>query len=362
MSAEERTEAASPRKRGEARKRGQVAKSQDLSSMVVFMGIIVCLHAVGGASIAKLQVYLKTSLIHLNDAGSAPLTTNVLFAKAGQAALLLFSVVGPVMITALVLGILVNVLQTGFLVAPDSLRPDFNRLNPMTGITRYFSTRGLVETAKACAKIALISWIAWSTISNSYTHLLEMMKQDLPTMLAVLGDLIYRLAMRICGFLLVLAAADYAYQRISFEKSIRMTKTEVKQESKQSEGSPIAKSRQRAKMRQMAKKRMMADVPLADVIITNPTHFAVALKYDGTGMVAPRVVAKGADLIAARIREIAQEHDVPIVENPPLARNLYKNVEVGQDIPPDLYSAVAEVLAYVYQINNRKRGFTNAGR
>jgi flagellar biosynthetic protein FlhB len=330
--------------------------------MVVFMGIIVCLHAVGGASIAKLQVYLKTSLIHLNDAGNTPLTANVLFAKAEQAGLLIFSVVGPVMMTALVLGILVNVLQTGFLVAPEALRPDFNRLNPLTGITRYFSARGLVETIKACAKIAIIAWIAWSTISGSYTHMLDMMKQDLPTILTVLGDLIYRLALRICGFLLVLAAADYAYQRVSFEKSIRMSKTEVKQESKQAEGSPIAKSRQRAQMRMMAKKRMMSDVPLADVIITNPTHFAVALKYDGMGMVAPRVVAKGADLIAARIREIAQENGVPIVENPPLARNLYKNVEVGQDIPPDLYSAVAEVLAYVFQINARKRGFAGTGR
>jgi flagellar biosynthetic protein FlhB len=348
----EKTEAATPRKRNELRRQGQVAKSQDFSSMVVFMGTILVLHAVGSTSAGRLRDYLKTSL---SDSNTLPLTSHVLYTKAWQSAGLIAATIGPYVLTAMLLGVAVNMLQTGFLIAPQAMKPNFNRLNPLTGITRVFSARGLVETAKAVAKLAIISWIAWSTINGGYQELLVTIRLDLPAIVGTVGDMLFRLVTRIIGFLLVLAAVDFGYQRYSFEKSIRMTKQEVKMESKQQEGDPLIKSRIRARQRQMAKARMMSDVPLADVIITNPTHFAVALKYDGATMVAPKVVAKGADLVAQRIRELATENDIPIVENPPLARNLYKNVEIGREIPPELFAAVAEVLAYVYAINARRK-------
>lgn len=354
----ERTEAATPRKRNELRRQGQVAKSQDFSSMVVFMGTILVLHAAGSAAGLRLRDYLKTSL---TEAHQVPLTSHVLYAKSWQSMALIGSTIGPWVCTAMALGVLVNMLQTGFLVAPQAMKPNFNRLNPLTGFTRFFSARGLVETVKAVAKIAIISWIAWSTISGGYAQMLTTIRMDLPSILGTIGDMLFRLATRIIGFLLVLSAADYGYQKYSFEKSIRMTKQEVKMESKQQEGDPLIKSRIRAKQRQMAKRRMLSDVPLADVIITNPTHFAVALKYDSAAMAAPQVVAKGADLLAKRIRDIATEYDVPIVENPPLARGLYKNVEIGRQIPPDLFAPVAEVLAYVFAINARRRERARTG-
>jgi len=348
----EKTEAATPRKRRELRRQGQIAKSQDLSSMVVFMGTILCLHAVGGTSSARLRDYLKTSLL---NAHATPLTTQVLYTKAWQSAGLIAATIGPYIFTAMLLGVLINMLQTGFLISPQAMKPDFNRLNPLNGLKRFISARGLVETAKNIAKLLIIGWIAWSTISGGYEQLITTIRMDLPTIIGTIGDILFRLVIRIVGFLLVLAAADFGYQKYSYEKSIRMSKQEVKMESKQQEGDPLIKSRIRARQRQIAKKRMMSAVPLADVIITNPTHFAVALQYDHAKMGAPQVVAKGADLLALKIRELAREHDVPIVENPPLARNLYKNVEIGREVPPDLFAPVAEVLAYVYAINARRR-------
>jgi len=327
--------------------------------MVVFMGMILVLHAVGSTSAARLRDYLKTSL---SEAHATPLTSHVLYTKAWQSFGLIGATIGPWVLTAMLLGALVNMLQTGFLVAPQALKPSFNRLNPLTGVKRFFSARGLVETVKAVAKIGIISWIAWTTIRGGYQDMLATIRMDLPAILGTIGDMLFRLATRIIGFLLVLSAADFGYQRYAFEKSIRMTKQEVKMESKQQEGDPLIKSRIRARQRQIAKRRMMSDVPLADVIITNPTHFAVALKYDSAKNGAPLVVAKGADLLAAKIREMAAEHDIPIVENPPLARNLYKNVEIGREIPADLFAPVAEVLAYVYAINARRRSGAGAAR
>jgi flagellar biosynthetic protein FlhB len=212
-----------------------------------------------------------------------------------------------------------------------------------------------VETLKAIGKLGIIGYIAYSTLSSSYPLLLLTIRQDIPTILAFTGDLIYRLALRIALFLLVLAVIDYGYQRWAFEKQIRMTKEEVRQEHRQYEGNPQIKARIRARQRQLARRRMMEEVPHADVVLTNPTHVAVALRYDPTTMSAPKVVAKGAELLAEKIKEIARQHDVPVLENPPLARSLYKNVEIGREIPTEFFAAVAEVLAFVYQIDARRR-------
>lgn len=348
---DERTEAATPRKRNEVRRRGQVAKSQDLSSMIVLLAVLTTMHAVGGRSVEVVLSYLQQSLIHRPPTA---INTQILWTEAGKVVGVLLRAIGPLFATAMLVGMLVNMLQTRFLFATQALMPSFNRLNPLLGIKRFISAQGLVEAVKASAKLFLISLIAYKAIDSRYPEIVDTIRKDIPTIIALTGDLLYRVTLRVAMFLLLLGAIDYGYQRYSFEKSNRMSKDEVKREGKESEGNPEVKNKIRQRMRQAAKRRMMQSVPTADVVVTNPTHFAVALKYDPDAMGAPLVVAKGADLVAAKIRELAQENDVPIVENPPLARTLYKSVEIGQEIPGDMFGAVAEVLAYVYSINRRR--------
>jgi flagellar biosynthetic protein FlhB len=352
MGGDDRTEAATPRKRSELRKRGQVARSVELSSMFVFLGLIVCLHLVGGRALEYVRVYLASSLAGAHDTALSP---HVLLTRGAEIGKVLLYTVGPILLTAVLLGVLISGVQTGFHLSWQALKPDFTHLNPLTGFQRLLSGRGLFETVKAMAKLGIIGYIAFATISGSYRDLVMTVSKDIPAALSLVGDVIYRLALRIALLLCVLAAIDYAYQRYSFEKSIRMTRQEVKEEFKQQEGDPLIKSRIRARQRQLARRRMMHEVPAADVVITNPTHFAVALRYDAATMQAPKVIAKGMGLIARKIRDIAAQHDVPIVENPPLARALYKTVDLGREIPGEFYAAVAEILAYVYQINARRR-------
>lgn len=323
--------------------------------MVVFLGVVVCLHALGGTSVNVIQDFMQRSLAGMHE-GSLGLQQ--LFQKGAEIGWMLARALWPIVLTAFVLGVLVSVLQTGFVISAQVLVPDFNRLNPLNGLQRFLSAHGLVETLKSLGKLAIIAYISYSTISASYPALLETIRKDIPSIMAFAGDSLYRLALRIGMFLLALAAADYAYQRWSFERSIRMTKTEVKQEHKQHEGNPQIKARIRARQRQLARRRMMEEVPKADVVITNPTHYAVALRYDAATMAAPQVVAKGADLIAQKIRDTAAEHQVPIVQNAPLARALYRQVDIGREVPADFYAAVAEILAYVYQLNAQRRQAT----
>lgn len=352
MAGEDRTEAATPRKRQDVRRRGQAPKSHDLASMVVLVGLIVCIHALGGSAAEHLRRYMQGSL---GGMAVPELTPQSVFAIGAESGLLLLRTIGPFVLTAILLGVIVNMLQTGFLISTQALAPDFNRLNPLTGAQRLLSGRGMVEAVKASAKLAIVGYIGWATIDAGYPQIVATIRQDPVVICATVGDVIYRLALRIALFLLVLSALDYAYQRWSFEKSIRMTKEEVRKELRESHGNPEVRSQVRKRQRQMAKRRRMMDaIPSADVIVTNPTHYAIALKYDGLTMGAPQVVAKGADLLAQRIRDLGEEHDVPVVRNAPLARTLYRTVDIGREIPSDLYAAVAEVLAFVYQIDRRK--------
>ncbi len=324
--------------------------------MVVFVGLVVVIHSLGGAASLRLEAYMKHSLKAMS---STALTPHVLFTKSVEFGVVLFQVVGPFVLTALLLGVIANVLQTGFLVSTQSLVPDFNRINPLNGAKRFISSRGLMEVTKSVGKLGIIGWIGYSTVSNGYPEILAATRREPQYITSQIGDMIYRLSLRIALFLLILAAIDFVYQRWSFEKSIRMTKEEVRQDMKQTEGNPQTKARIRTRQRMLAKRRMMSSIPLADVVLTNPTHFAVALKYDGATMVAPVLLAKGADLVAQRIRELAEEHNIPIVENPPLTRALYRQVDIGQEVPGEFYGAVAEVLAFVYNIN-KKQGYARA--
>ena len=348
----ERTEAATPRRRSEARKRGQVPRSPDLTSTLVFLGLLFAVRNFGGDTGQVIRSYTSSVLAHMT---TGDFSSALVMQIAREAAIVMFRAVGPILAVGMVLGIVVNMVQTnGPVFATEAMMPDFNRINPAKGIQRFFSSRAFVDLAKSLLKIGFIGYIAFSTTRDSYPQLVMTARMDITSALSLIGGVLFNMALRAMAGMLVLAAIDYFYQRWQHEKTLRMSKEEIKQENKQSEGDPQWKSRIRARQRAIAKKRMMADVPKADVIITNPTHFAVALRYDGAKMGAPIVVAKGQDLIANRIREIAHENAIPIVENPPLARTLYKHADIGREIPADLYEAVAEVLAFVYQINQQR--------
>ena len=349
---EDKTETATPRKRSEARKRGQIAKSTEMSSIVVLLGLLLALHSLLGGAGHIIQGHLHTVLSHLDEAQMSP----AIALQVGRTAIgVAVRMLAPLLMTAMALGIVVNMAQTGPLLAWEGMKPNFNKINPLAGFKRFVSPRSLVELVKSIYKIGLIGYITYVTLRGNYPQLLLLTRMDMSAAISVVAEVAYQMMVRIAITMLVLAALDYIYQRYAREKSLKRTKHEVKMEYKQQEGSPMVKQRVRARMRQLAKKRMMTDVPTADVIVTNPTHFAVALKYDGLRMAAPIVVAKGQDLMALKIRELAIEHDIPIIENPPLARALYKQTPIGHEIPGDLFEAVAEVMAFVYQINDRRR-------
>ncbi len=262
----------------------------------------------------------------------------------------------PVLLLALALGLASGIGQVGFAITPEALAPQWNRLNPATGLKRLLSMRGTVEALKGLLKMGLVGGVCYATLRGGIESgdLLRTMHEPLTQVISVVGGLIWALGLRVSVILMILAVADYSYQKYEFEKSLKMSLTEIKQEAKQSDGDPHIKAKIRRLQREMSKKRMMQDVPKADVVITNPTHFAIALTYDG-GVSAPKVVAKGQDEVAARIREIARENKVPLVENKPLARTLYRSVDIGREIPADLFEAVAQVLAFVYRTYGRRR-------
>jgi flagellar biosynthetic protein FlhB len=247
-----------------------------------------------------------------------------------------------------------NVAQIGLEFHGQGLAPKFSKLNPLAGLKRIFSLRGLVELAKSLLKIAFVGLIAWSVMSGYISKFPSLVRLDLGEIWLFTHSAAFRIILYVSLALMVLAALDYIYQRWQYEESLKMTKQEVKDERKQSEGDPQVKSRIRALQRQTAYQRMLAEVPKSDVVITNPTHLAVALRFDSSAMIAPQVTAKGADYIAERIREVAIENGVPIVENKSLAQALYRMAEIGDYVPVDLYRAVAEVLAYVYRLKGRQ--------
>ncbi len=327
-----------------------MARSPELSGAVGLLVLVVLLHASapGGALLELLQQSLGGAHQNL-EAGNAA-------ARVGREAMLVF-----VKTLALAIGVsgaagvAVSVAQVGFLFTTQPLVPDPNRINLLTGAARLLGPRGAVETAKAILKMAVVGFVAFTTVRAHLTDLVALITLPGAAWLARLGAIVYELGLRVASVLFVLAVADYAYQRWEHEKSLKMSKEEIKQEYKQSEGDPHVRAAIKQRQRDMARKRMMADVPKADVVLTNPTHFAVALVYESDGTGAPRVVAKGADNVAAKIREVARENGVAVVENAPLAHALHKEVEVGQEIPPALYAAVAEVLAFVYE-QERKSG------
>ncbi|MBI2939771.1 MAG: flagellar biosynthesis protein FlhB [Chloroflexi bacterium] len=347
MPLEERTEAATPRRREEVRQRGQVARSAELTAVCVVLAGVLYLRGNGSTMAEQFAWLMRSSFQRING----PELTPANLADA-QMALLLWVVTtfGPPLLILAAAGVGANLVQVGFLFTLHPLAPDFNRVNPVQGFQRIFSGRSLVELLKSLLKLAIAGFVLYRVLASRLPDLLlttNMSPRDGANLLAaVVSDL----ALNVTAALFVLAAVDYGYQRYQFEQSIRMTLPEVKEELKQSEGHPQIKARVRQLQRAIAQRRMMAEVPRAAVVITNPTHYAVALRYEPAAMAAPVVVAKGQLLVAQRIKDLAIGSQVPIVENRPLAQTLYRTVEIGDAIPSDLYRAVAEVMAYIFAL------------
>ena len=262
-------------------------------------------------------------------------------------------IVAPIFLIGFLIAFVVDVAQVKWKPTLDPLKPKFSKLNPLKGFKKIFSVNALVELVKSIAKIGLILYICYGFLKDKWPILLNLYDVTLMQALQIAASTVTDLGIRIALFYMFIAFADFAYQKIKFKNDMKMTKQEVKEEYKQQEGDPQIKGKIRQKMRESSMRRMMQELPQADVVITNPTHYAVAIKYDPDVADAPVVIAKGEDYLAARIREAARENNIEIVENKPLARMLYANVDIGQQVPPELYQAVAEVLAFVYQLQGR---------
>lgn len=344
----EKTEKATPRRREEARKKGQVSKSNEIITVIVLTLSLLVLKM----WLPQMMVEFKAFFANVFNYAGNDLTVENASLLIYEVLLLTLKMVGPVVLTALVAGYVANVGQVGFLFTTEPLKFDLNRINPISGLKRILSKRALAELVKSVLKTVLVGFIAVSFLLEQLPRLTVLMDYPLMSAITVVGDVIFSALWRIILVLLVLAVLDFAYQRYEYEQSLKMSKQEIKEEYKTIEGDPQLKAKIKERQRQLATRRMMHDVPKATVVITNPTHYAVALQYT-ENMSAPVVVAKGQDQIALKIKEIARENNVVMVENKPLARLLYQKVEIGEAIPAELYQAVAEVLAYVYRMKRR---------
>ncbi len=347
----DKTEEATPRRKQEARKKGQVPKSTELNSIVLLLIAFVLLNFFGAWFYQEFVAFFKNSLSITSFATLNEASLNQL---VWQNAMFFGKVFFPLGVGVMLAGIVINFLQVGPLFTLEPLKPKFNRLNPLNGLKRFFSSQGLVDLVKSSSKLAVVMYLAYLTIQEKLVVFLDMIRQTPLEVAIVIWETIFSIALKACLFLFVLAIFDYFYQRWQHKKNLRMSKHDVKQEYKQTEGNPLIKSKIRQRQRQMANQRMMQEVPSADVVITNPTHLAIAIKYQ-PGMSAPLVVAKGAGLVAEKIKEVAREHQITLVENKPLARAIFKTVDIGKAIPEELYQAVAEVLAFVYRLKQRKK-------
>jgi flagellar biosynthetic protein FlhB len=346
---QERTEAPSPQRLEKAREDGQVVQSRELATFVVLMTGGTALWMMAGGLGQTMSQIVRGGLQF--DPGIARDDTLVMAQLSNQffdAALALAPFLALVVIATLASPLLLR----GWLFSTKALIPDFKRLNPLAGIKRIVSHQGVVELLKALAKVGLLgvvaAWLIWSNVDAIFSLSLESPTHAIPHM----GDLIGRVFLLASGAMIFIVVIDLPYQLWSYYNKLKMTKEQLRQEAKETEGDPHVKARIRAQQREVARRRMMSEIPTADVVVTNPTHYAVALKYSEGRMRAPRVVAKGADAVAARIRELAAEHKVPLLEAPPLARALFRHTDLGDEIPATLYAAVAEVLAYVFQLRH----------
>ncbi len=345
--AQDRTEEATPRRRQRARERGQVARSQEINTAIVLLVGLVMLRVWGEGLLDGLGSTMVAWL-------AAPIRNDLTQADAGgiafQAGLDMLKLAVPILGATLVAGASASLLQTGFLISMHPLKPDISRISPINGFKRLVSRRALVDSARSVFKIVLIGVVFWATLTDQIDVLSSLALGEVSTVWGHVALLAFDVAIRGIVLLLVIGLFDYWWQRRVHFREMRMTPQEVKRERKEQEGDPLLRSQQRQRQRELASRRMMQEVPEADVVITNPIHYACALKYDTTEMNAPVLVAKGERLMAERIVALGRMHAVAVIPNPPLARTLFRGVEVGDEIPLNLYHAVAQVLAFVHRL------------
>lgn len=352
----EKTEEPTQKKLTDARKEGQVAKSREITNvcemLVLFLVLKFWTGYIGETFVGMFRnVYTQIpEYIKLYNGYLQTITFRAVFIRMMVRVL---AAIAPVLLLGFLVAFVTNLVQVKWKPTTKPLRPKFNKLNPVSGIKRIFSTRSLVELAKSIAKILLIGYAVYSYLKKNMPSIFLLYGLSLNQAIVLVGSLVINIGFRICLYYIVIAALDFIYQKHKFKEDMKMTKQEVKDEYKNQEGDPKIKAKQRQRMMEASRRRMMQHLPEADVVITNPTHYAVAIKYDPELYEAPYVIAKGADYLAQRIKDMAKENHIEIVENKPLARMLYANVEVGSVVPPELYQAVAEVLAFVYHLQGK---------
>ncbi|MTH52759.1 flagellar biosynthesis protein FlhB [Bacillus mangrovi] len=345
----EKTEKATPKKRQDSRKKGQVAKSADVSMAINLLAVFFVLMVFGAFYRDRLIAFVRGTI---QDYMMLPVTEKTVETLMVSVSIEAAYLMAPVLGAALAAGLISNYIQVGFLYSTEAIQPKFEKIDPIKGFKRIYSIRAVVEFLKSILKILFTASVTGAVIWMRLGDILRLPYLTVEQSLQFLGTLTVQMGLAAGCALLFLSLLDYMYQKYDFEKNIRMSKQDIKDEYKKSEGDPLIKSKIKQKQREMAMKRMMQDVPDADVIITNPTHFAVALKYDDSKMDAPYVVAKGADLVALKIKEIAGKHGIETIENKPLARALFAQVEIGQAVPEEFFKAIAEILAYIYRLKN----------
>ena len=347
---EERTEEATPRRREEAREKGQVAKSHDLCAALTLLGSLVILQVTGQDMLGALALVTRKSLDSLC---LGALTEESIRQYYAYASVFIFASCAPLVLGILAVGIASNLVQSGFVWTAEPLKPDFARLDPFRGLSGMLSKRGFVRLLVSLFKVLVIAAVAWVTIKSYLPATSAAVDLAPGKAVTFASGLVLKFGYRVGTALLVLALLDFGFQKWQYERDLMMTRQELKEELRRMEGDPMTRERRKRIQRQVAMQRMMANVHKADVVITNPTELAIALEYDPDAMDAPVCVAKGAGFIAGKIRELAAAAGVPIVENKPIAQMLYRKVEVGAQIPVELYQAVAEILAYVYRLKGK---------
>lgn len=349
----EKTEEPTAKKIEDSRKEGQVAKSKELSSACSLLAIFVCLKIFIGFLGNRMTGVFSSYWSNMSDYVTVGFGIKYAWQLLIDVTKYIVLTCLPFLLIAFVVAFITQKMQIKWMVTSKPLQPKLNKLNPINGFKRIFSKDSLFELIMSIFKIALFLFVSYSVLKDNLGVFITVYDYEIRDALGILFDMIMELGIKISIAYMVIGIADLIYRRLKHKKDLRMSKQEVKDEYKNQEGDPKIKSQQRQRMQQASRRRMMQSVPEADVVITNPTHFAVALKYDNTMSQAPLVTAKGADYLAQKIKELAKENDVEIVENKPLARMLYANVEIGDEIPAELYQSVAEVLAYVYRIKNK---------
>ncbi len=345
----ERTEEATPKRKQKAIEEGNVAKSREFATSVIFITSIIFLYYY----VPVLMHGLEKIMVNFFNLLSFKLTSKSVYLTFIQIVNEIGKLLMPFFAILLAASIFANVLQTGFIFTPKAIEPKLSKINPISGFARIFSKKSLVELIKSIIKIFVVGFIAWSVIDDKVDVITSLTTSDPKTIVIYLGKLIFEISFKVAILLVIVALADFLFQKWQWTQELKMTKQEVKEEFKQMEGDPLIKRRIRNLQIEMARQRMMSEIPESDVVITNPTHYAVAIKYEMGKDVAPKVVAKGQRLVALKIKELAKEHNVIVHEDPPLARTLYSSVDIGENIPENLYKAVAEILAFVYKIRNK---------